>query len=122
MVKLSHILIAALFMLAGVNAASADDNCDRDRKARVALALTASTAKPMPAPSPKALCACGDACECAAGKCPACPAAPAAKPAAAPVVTYREVWYSDGRRVWRQIEPVTAGEACPNGRCPLAPR
>jgi hypothetical protein len=110
MVKLTHILFATLFLCA--NVARADES-DRDRKARVALALTASSAKP----APKGLCACGDACECAAGKCPACPAA--SKPAAAPAVTYREVWYSDGRRVWRQLEPFAASEGCPNGRCAI---
>jgi hypothetical protein len=111
MVKLTHILIALLFLFAGLKVARSDDACDRDRKARVALALTALNAKP----SPKSLCACGDACECAAGKCPACPTA---KPAA-PTVTYREVWYSDGRRVWRQLEPLVGDEGCANGRCAI---
>jgi hypothetical protein len=117
MVKLTQILIA-LFLFALASIVRADDNCERDRKARVALALTAAK----PSPSPKGQCACGDACNCVAGKCPACPAASATatKPAAPPLVTYREVWYSDGRRVWKQLEPMTAGEACPNGRCSLS--
>ena len=107
MVKLISVTFAVLMLLAsGVRA----DDAERDRKARVALALT-EAAPAKAAPAPKAACLCGDACNCAAGTCPVCPAAKA------PSVTYREVWYSDGRRVWRQFEPV--GEACPNGRCPL---
>ena len=109
MVKFTRILLAALFLLTSANTARADDS-DRDRKARVALALTATNTKP--SPTPKGQCACGDVCECVAGKCPACPAV-ATKPAAPPVLTYREVWYSDGRRVWKQLEPVTDGRRVP---------
>ncbi len=68
-------------------------------------------------------CSCGAFCSCK--KCPIKPATGitagviAAKPATAPVVAapqYREVWYTDGRRTWKQLELV--GE-CPGGVCPL---
>ncbi len=112
--------------------------CAARAKAAFAFAsLKAEAAKkaapavaPMPAPkAPKvgAICVCGDSCKCPAGTCPSCPAATgitagviAAKPAPAPVVApvqqWREVWYTDGRRTWKQLELV--GD-CPNGKCPL---
>lgn len=118
------------------------DECARRAKAAFAFAKlkAEATAQPAPkaeppaAPAPRPgsgalkvsalrACAC-DSCECADGTCPACPAVRA--PAPAPTV-YREVWYTDGRRTWRVIEPVagtsspsySAQPACPNGRCPL---
>jgi hypothetical protein len=115
-----------------------------------AKAKTAPAAAPMPkSKEPKAgaaLCPCGDKCQCPAGTCPSCPsvgtAGPvgrldspagasivkgitAAKPPpAAPVAQWREVWYTDGRRAWKQLEPVGPADRsgsgdCSIGRCPL---
>jgi hypothetical protein len=106
----------AVLLFAPGGFASASENADK-AKAVVALvkakgpnvAPQSRAATPKDAPR----CSCGDACRCPAGVCPACPAA---QPA--PTVTYREVWYTDGRRTWRELVPETGGSMCPNGRCP----
>lgn len=101
---LSGAAVAVLFFAPGTSA-SADENADR-AKAVVALVKAKGPAVA------QSRCSCGDACRCPAGACPACPTAKSA-----PAVTYRAVWYTDGRRTWKELVPETGG-ACPNGRCP----
>lgn len=132
--------IAAAVLLYAVVAKGADpvpaapcetpEECARRAKAAFAFAkakqpgtLAASAPMPHEPSAKKSACDCGGACKCVAGECPKCDLKPAAKAEAPTASAFREVWYTDGYRTWRVIEPVGGTGAivpsCPNGRCGL---
>lgn len=86
-----------------------DEKCQRERAAKAALALAAAKAdrpgfvnlapvpRAIPEPMPKAKCACGEACKCPDGKCPAGCAKPEPKKAE-PAADLEWNPYWDGRQ------------------------